>query len=155
MEFNLSPSFSASEQTLFRGVNVEGGLPESRFSDDQRAKYNPGFVLNDVEAPVWLIYDADVFAGFDYELTVEAQAGTPGLERVVEQFNYTTSSYDVVGAEPESFNIDSISTNALLPNNFGPNQEVRARVGWYQTGFTLNFPWEIRVDQVAWNQLQP
>ena len=76
MEFNLSPTFSASEQTLFRGVNIEGGLPESRFSDDQRAKYNPGFVLNDVEAPVWLIYDADVLAGFDYELTVEAQAGT-------------------------------------------------------------------------------
>ena len=29
---------------------------------------------------------------------------------------------------------------------------VKSRVGWRQTGFIINFLWEVRVDQVGWNQ---
>ena len=137
--------------TRFRGQSIEGDLPETQSSDDAYARYIPGFTLNGVENPVWLIFDGEVPVG-QYDLTVEAQAGTPGLSRRVELWDYNSNSWELVSSEEESFNVDSISAHPLEPQNF-EGEDVRARIGWRQSGFIINFPWEIRVDRVAWSRL--
>ena len=150
-EFALSPDFPATGLTRFRGQSIEGDLPETQSSDDAYARYIPGFTLNGVENPVWLIFDGEVPVG-QYDLTVEAQAGTPGLSRRVELWDYNSNSWELVSSEEESFNVDSISAHPLEPQNF-EGEDVRARIGWRQSGFIINFPWEIRVDRVAWSRL--
>ena len=73
---------------------------------------------------------------------------------MIEFFNNDTNSFEEVASDPESFNEDSIITQVLSPRHFD-GESVQARIGWFQTGFTLNFPWEIRLDHVAWERLSP
>ena len=111
-----------------RGVQLSGSLGDYLESDDAVASFNPGFVLNDQEAPVWLIFDA-VAAGAT-NFSVESTAGTPGLTYTVEAFNWANDAADHIDV----------------------GGEVRGRVGWRQTGFIINFPWRVNVNQTGWNQ---
>ena len=120
-------------------------------SDDVRARFNPGFVLNSMEAPVWLEFFANAPSAINF--LVESQAGTPGLTYTVEAWNYVTTSYDVLGTQGEGFNADAVTTFALTSaDQIDGGGDVRSRVGWRKTGLTINFPWEARIDQVGWNQ---
>ena len=58
----------------------------------------------------------------------------------------------MVGTQAELFNVDQVVTFPVTAANIDAGGEVQTRVGWRQTGFTINFPWEVRVDQVGWNQ---
>ena len=136
---------------VFRGVLLSGALADYQDSDDALATFNPGFVLNDTEAPVWLIFDA-VAAGAT-SFRVESTAGTPGLTYTVEAFNWAAGSFEEIGSLGESFNSETVETfNIVAADHIDVGGEVRGRVGWRQTGFTLNFPWDVRVDQTGWNQ---
>ena len=89
-----------------------------------------------------------------FRILKESNAGTPGLTATIEAWNWVSGGYDAVNVADETFAIDAITTINL---DSGIDQyievgtgSVRTRVGWRQTGFTINFPWEIRLDQVAW-----
>ena len=69
-------------------------------------------------------------------------------------FNFTTGSFDVLDTVSESFNTDSV-VNVDLTGDISlyvqaSSNAVLSRVGWRQTGFTLVFPWEARIDRVSW-----
>ncbi len=136
--------------TVFRGREIEGTLDHFFASDDFRARYQPSFTLNSSEAPVWLIFDANAPSAVDFQ--VESNAGTPGLTYTVEAWNWVADAYDVIGVQEETFNIDTVETFPIDAPNINGNGDVRSRVGWRKTGFTLNYPWEVRIDQVGWNQ---
>ena len=141
---------------VFRGLQTGGALADAFESDDSRLLFNPGFVLNSTEAPVWLIFDATVSGGSpsSLELAVESQANTPGLTGTLEAFNWNSNAYDVVDVSPASFNTDAVVTADLSTgvSNYVQTGSgaVRSRIGWRQTGFTLLFPWEVRLDQMVW-----
>ena len=143
-----------SSLTLFRGILVSGTLADTLASDDQRYLVNPGFTLNSLEAPAWLIFDANLSTDSPsaVETVYEAQAGTPGLTGTLEAFNWGTNSYDILDLTAPGFNNDIIvACDLTVADHVQPGTAaVRTRIGWRQTGFTLNFPWEIRVDQVLW-----
>ena len=136
--------------TVFRGVQLTGAIGDFLASDDVRAEYNPGFTLNDLEAPIWLIFDGN--APSSNEFIVESQAGTPGLTYTMEAWNFTTNAFEIIDTQPESFNVDVITSFPITADNIDSNGDVQSRVGWRQTGFIINFPWVARVDQVGWNQ---
>ena len=98
-----------------------------------------------------MIFDGNISGTPDHNFQVESQAGTPGLTYTMEAFNFTTNVFDVIGTEMESFNTDTVETYALTSDHFDGNGDVRSRLGWRQTGFTINFPWEARIDQVGWD----
>lgn len=156
LRLNLAIVATADALDVFRGITVSGGLSEILISDDSRLVVEPGFTINNDEAPVWLVLDGTLPVGNANALllSVESQAGTPGLTGTIEAWNWTTSSYDVLQSFEESFNTDSIESANLSGNTSeyiqsGTNA-VRARIGWRQTGFVLNFPWQVRVDQIGW-----
>ena len=133
--------------TQFRGLAV--GTPDlTDFAgpDGVSANFNPGFVLNDLEAPVWLIFDYSGSASGDINVT--SNAGTPGLSMTVEYADAAGSfgaiNSQAIGTAGESFNTFTTETFTLP----GVTTD-RVRVGWRQTGFVINFPWEIRVDAVT------
>ena len=140
--------------TNFRGSPISSNLTDFIDSDDISATYNPGFTLNSLEAPVWLIFNGNAPAAVDF--IVESNAGTPGLTYTVEALNYPNgggNAYDVLGTQSESFNADSVTVFPIVPaDHIDSDGSVQSRVGWRQTGFVINFPWEVRVDQVGWNQ---
>ena len=145
----IVPSGIPFDFSIFRGVFVDGGLFEIQQSDDFYLRLNPGFTINDLEAPVWLIFDGTAPDASGIQL--ESQAGTLGLSYTVETFNWVANSYDVIDTRDESFNSDQVANFPIVPNDhIDANGSVRSRIGWRQTGFTINFPWEVRVDQVGW-----
>ena len=125
-------------------------------SDDSRLRFNPGFTINETEAPVWLIFDAALASDSpsSLEIAVESQAGTPGLTGTLEAFNWNTSAYEIVDASATSFNTDAVVSVDLSSgiSDFvqAGTGAIRSRIGWRQTGFTINFPWEVRLDQMVW-----
>ena len=149
----INVTTTASELDVFRGIQRSGTLADSFTSDDSRLTFNPGFTIGDFESPVWLIFDgslADIPASLS--ITTESNAGTPGITVTTEAFNFTSNSYDVVNVRNEIFNSDSVTTTTITPGNYvDTDGSIRTRLGWRRTGFTVNFPWEVRVDQVVWN----
>ena len=144
----------ASQFTVFRGVQLGGTLDDSFDSDDSFQSYRPGFTINELEAPVWLIFDATL-GGTPTELrfVVESNAGTPGLTTTTEAFNHVTQQFDIIDVRAETFNTDSIADidiSSGIANYVDAGGNVQSRIGWRQTGFTVNFPWEVRLDQAIW-----
>ena len=144
----------ASSLIIFRGNLVAGGLAETTMSDDQRLRMNPGFVLNNSEQPVWLIFDANLStdAPASLEIMYEASAGTPGLTGFLEAWNFNTSTFDLVDSTDPAFNNDIVATASLAPADYveSGTAAVQTRIGWRVTSFTINFPWELRLDQIIW-----
>ena len=142
--------------SVFRGVKFAGALADVFESDDSRLILNPGFRISSDEALVWLIFDTTLSSDSpgSLELVMESQAGTPGLTGTLEAFNWNSNAYDIVDVSAASFNVDTVVTVDLSSgiSNYVQTSSgaVRSRIGWRQTGFTLNFPWEVRLDQFVW-----
>ena len=140
--------------TVVRGFQISGELEEVCFDDGQRWIFNPGFVLNSEEAPVWIEFEGQspfIITGRQtVEVLFESQASTPGLTLTVEEFNFSTNVYEVIGEESESVGVD---VQRFFPSSTTGAEEVRIRAGWRQTGITTNFPWEVRIDTMSWNRI--
>ena len=146
----------AASYNLFRGVLLSGDVSDVASSDDSYLSHNPGFTLNSNEPPVWLIFDANLSndSPADVDVTVEANANTPGLTQTLEMFNWNSGQFESVDSQAASFNQDLVVTVDLAADAADYVQSgtgaVRLRSGWVQTGFTLLFPWTISVDHVEW-----
>lgn len=137
--------------SVVRGIELNGSIQAFADSDDSRSNYNPGFTINNTEAPVWLEFEANVSQASAF--LVESNAGTPGLEYTVQAFNWTTMTYDTIGTVTESFSNDQVTSHPIVAaDHIDSGGDVNSRVGWRVVGFTINFPWEVNVDQVGWNQ---
>lgn len=127
--------------TQFRGLAVGAPANGDFAPGGTVASYNPGFVINNQEAPVWLIFDyADTASG---SVEVVSAAGTPGLEMTAEYNDGT--GFVVIGTAAESFG--QMTTNVFaLPAGVSVDQ---IRIGWRRIGFTINFPWQVNIDAVS------
>ena len=141
------PSFFPQDATVLRGFEVSGEFDDVCASDDTRWVFNPGFVLNSSEAPVWIEFEAEPIVEFD--VFIESQAGTPGLTLTIEEFNFSTGVFEVIAEESESFNVD-VERRFETSGHESDSGLIRFRAGWRQTGLTMNFPWEIRIDSFFW-----
>ncbi len=84
--------------TVFRGIQTGGTLASFQMAGDgDVATFNPGFTINNQEAPVWLVFDANAPNATD--ISVTSTAGTPGIGVRAECFNWTTGLYVPVGAQ--------------------------------------------------------
>ena len=116
---------------------------------------NPGFTLDNTEAPVWLQFSTVLgnASPASLDFSFETQASTPGLTATYDAFNYNIGEFEVLEEIEETFNVDSVVTGQLsLADHIDPtNALVLGRIGWRQTGFVLAFPWEVRIDHVFWS----
>ena len=147
--FAFVPTTTVTRERGNPAGGTEPPLSDYQTDDNIRALWNPGFTLNSTEAPVWIRFEANAPSASQF--VVESQAGTPGLTLTVEAWNFTNSSYDNLGEFAEGFNSDSTSTVALTADHIDSSGNVQSRVGWRRTGFTINFPWEVRIDLAGWN----
>jgi len=138
----------------FRGFLASGTLADVLESDDSDLCYEPGIVLDPTEAPVTLDFTGtlpnDSPASLD--VTIESSANTVGLELTFSFWNYNTNSWDVVGTESQSLDVDMVRTFAGTPaDHVEPGTgAVMTRYEVRQTGPVFLFPWADCVDQVVW-----
>ena len=133
-----------------QGFEVDVNFSYFLESDDVRAIFWPGFPISQTFAPIWLIFDGDVGFAQPANFVFEARTNTPGLSYTIEAFNWNDNTYEVLGSGSQSFNIDEIVTFEIDPvDHVDVNGEVRARLGWRKTGFTIVSPWQVEVDWFA------
>lgn len=132
----------------FRGTYVSGELTDVVESDDSYLEFNPGFIVDVSEAPVWLEFEGQL-PDTEYNLLIESQANTPGITYTAEMFNWNSGTYDVIGTGGDT-PLDMIRIHSLSTEHVDSSSRVKARIGWRKTGFTIVFPWLTRVDQVGW-----
>jgi hypothetical protein len=150
----------ASQYNIFRGNHLSGDLSDTFQSDDSYLKFNPGFVVNSSEPPVWIEFEGTLPTDNPSSLsvTLEAAASTLVLTQTIEAFNWTTGQYEEVDSRTASFNTDSVVTVDLsdgLQDFVEPGiGSVKTRVGWKSAGYVLYYPWTICIDQVVWTVTQ-
>lgn len=146
----------AAAINIFRGLLDSGGVANVMTSDDSYLKVNPGFTLNNAEAPVWLEFEAQLSSDGPsaFDVTLESAANTPGLTQTMEMFNWNSGAYEAIDMQAASFNSDLVVTIDLTGSVSDYVQSgtgaVKARNGWRKTGFTILYPWTVCVDQVVW-----
>ena len=138
--------------TTFRGIQTAGELSSFSNSDNQRAVFTPGFILNSSESPVWLEFNTST-AQTATNFLVEPRANTPGIEFELEAWNWNDNSFRLLGSNDAPFGNDGVFVFPIEPkDHISPRGEARTRVGWRQTGFIISFPWRVEIDQAGWNE---
>ena len=138
-----------------RGVLLdpsEGFFPKLCDSDDDRVRMLAGFTLNNLEPRVWLEGQSVIPAGsLGFNVRLESNAGTPGLQLRIEVLNHTTGMFDTFLVDTEAFNTDFARFFSIVgpnaANYISATNRVTARAGWKRDGFVINDPWEVRVDR--------
>ncbi len=142
------------EFKTFRGFLASGGLDDLLDSDDNDLCHNPGITIFPLEAPVTLDFlgtlPNDSPASLD--VTIESSANTVGLELAISFWNYNTNSWDVVGTDTQTNNVDTVRTFAGIPADHveAGTGEVRTRYEVRVVSFIFLFPWLDCVDHVFW-----
>lgn len=143
---------SADAISVFRGIQIDGDLTDSFESDDQYLSFIPSFTLNSSEAPVWLIFDVQLATTpTASKIAVESNANTPGLALTVEAYDWGTSQYEIVDIRDAAFNTDEqFEVKTFDQKYVASDGRLRTRIGWRKTGFTIVYPWTVRLDQFSW-----
>lgn len=149
-EYALGGFVAPAEFFVSRGIELNGSLSDYSSSDDVSARYNPGFTISSTEPPVWIQFDGNASTATGF--LVESHASTPGLEYTVDAFNWGSGLFETIGVQSESFGTDQVVTFPVVGGHIDGDGSVRSRVGWRAIGFTIAFPWEVRIDQTGWNQ---
>lgn len=66
-------------------------------------------------------------------------------------FNFQTGVYEEVNSADENFPLDGTSSIEIGASKYvdANNCVMKTRLSWEADGFTINFPWEIRLDHVS------
>lgn len=133
----------------FRGFPVEEPeLEDFIESDNQRARFQPGFTIGNDIGPIWLIFDGFVSQPVDFFF--ETHAITPGLLWVAGSQNFVTGQLETIAFDDEAFAVDTVHAIQLTSEHIDTDGFVRSFVAWRQIGFVFVFPWEVQIDQVGW-----
>ena len=138
-----------------RGFLQSGNLASLASDDGDYQVARAGLTLFAGEPPAQIIVNAVGPSGtvLDFELSVVAKVNTSGLSQRIELWNWANSTYDAVGTQVSTTS-DSVHTGVAggtLSDYVEPGtNNMRAKVLWFRTGFTLLWPWSVSVDQVEW-----
>ena len=139
----------------FRGFHDSGTLADVLASDDSDLCHEPGIVLKPTEAPITLDFTGTLpdDSPATLDVTIESSANTVGLELTFSFWNYNTNSWDIVGTDTQTNNVDTVRTFAGIPADHveAGTGEVRTRYEVRVVSFIFLFPYLDCVDHVFWS----
>ncbi len=140
--------------SAFRGFYDSGDLNSLMESDDDKLCYNPGITLFPAEAPITLDFTGTLPTDSPalLDVTIESSANTIGLELTISFWNFNTNSWDIVGTDTQTNNVDTVRTFAGTPaDHVEPGTgEVMTRYEVRVVSFIFLFPYLDCVDQIFW-----
>jgi probable HAF family extracellular repeat protein len=139
--------------TLLRGAVMSGNLNSLFYSDDQYLLLRPHIVLSQTEAPI----QAEISSLCPYpspavlRLVVESSVNISNVTRKIEVFHFTTQRWVELDSRTAPTNDDRLEFSLAPSSHYiGPQFELRVRLSFRPAGMVLFYPWQARLDEVAW-----
>ena len=140
---------------LIRGFIAGGTRQDTVASDDSRVRFRPGPVFTTQQWPVEMTFTARSPLGAPTELRfqIESSASSTTVRQAVSLFDWDLNAFvevDVRSLSGTDFVLDVSRTDA---DRFihDTDQTVRAQVRYRVNGPVVSYPWEGRIDRVAWS----
>ena len=141
--------------SISNGKQGNGIIGATDESDDSRIEYFAAPVTDSQQPNVQLIFNGTLPVSDPQSLTVviEARANSANLQLIVEQFNFATSTWDVVdSADAELSDATySLTVKGNLSDYVGGGNLILTRAGWIPNGPVFMFPWRVDVDLFNWS----
>jgi len=154
------PQYTTFDHTfeLNRGSVAGGTRQDLVASNDSRMRFRPGVTLSTSQAPVELRVSAlSPFAQpSELRFHIESQTSSGGgIRQEVLLYDWKAGQFvevdgRAVGTADVGVNISRTDADRFIQND---DQSVRALVRYRQTGPTLAYPWESRIDRLCWTFL--
>jgi choice-of-anchor B domain-containing protein len=158
--FVLDPSAATIKEALptafqiVRGSLFGGNLNSLRYPDGNALIVRSGASQFPLDPPAQVMVDTTVpwQHASKLNLYVRGWAGTPGLNRKVEMFDWVANSWQTVSDVPSGTTATSVNLSLVNPDRFiqEETKKVRAKVSAYVTGTTSSWTWNYFVDQCSW-----
>ena len=160
----VTTTIDTSSLVVGPGIILSGDANSLTASDDNRLVVRPGAVISSAQYPATITFEATISTSTPSELClqVEAQVDQSGLTQVIDFWDYTSSVWRKMDERAPTIGTDSI-VHASVVNGNGPydparfvepsTSRVKARVRYKAVGPILSYPWQCRVDYVAWEIL--
>lgn len=148
------PRVIANGYSVLRGHHAAGDLNSLKESDNGRFVVQAQLPQSASDPYVRVLLTSTVPSGTvtSFRFVSEARATLPGIEEVVEFFNYDMNRWDVV-ARRTLRNTDSVDVVRLSAGFAaymdGAGRNVQARLS-YRPLFSLGVGWEVAIDEARW-----
>ena len=140
---------------IIRGLNVGGTRQDTVASDDLRMRFRPGPVFTTQQAPIDLTFTArSPFASpKELRFQIESSASSPSVRQSVSLYDWDANAFVEVDVRQLSgtdfvLNVAETDADRFIDDE---DQTVRAQVRCRANGPVLSYPWEARIDRVAWS----
>lgn len=158
LTFNLTPAaleVPPASFTMVRGLVVSGGIAELQASDDQLLVLRPGIVFSTSEAPIQIemvaISPENIPASMSFK--VEFSANQANINQTIELYIPSLNVWEEVDSRiaPTTENTIEILLDPQ-PERFISNLDgqMKARISYKAAGPVFSYPWNARLDYVAW-----
>jgi WD40 repeat protein len=146
----------ADSMTVVRGRVKSGGFIDVLESDSLHAIIQPGVTLTSSQAPIELELDSRVQwpTPAALKFTVDSSASSANLQQTVELYDFSSNTWTLLATRQ----LSPLETSAQIIVNVDAHKyiqdgtnAVRARIKCRQTGPTLVFPWQMRINLVRWS----
>jgi hypothetical protein len=141
---------------ITRGNAVGGNTTSSvEYSDNDRLVVRPGITLSTSQAPIlFRVFGTSAHAPTaSLKFVVEVSGTSASIQQLVEFFNFTSSTWEVMDQRNLTTSDTTITVSAggaISRFIQAGTSEVRARVSYRATGPVLGFPWSTRIDMMHW-----
>jgi hypothetical protein len=125
------------------------------YSDNDRLVVRPGITLSTSQAPIlFRVFGTSAHAPTaSLKFVVEVSGTSASIQQLVEFFNFTSSTWEVMDQRNLTTSDTTITVSAggaISRFIQAGTSEVRARVSYRATGPVLGFPWSTRIDMMHW-----
>lgn len=145
---------------LVRGKYVSGNVGGFHFVDQNYYRATRGLTMNAQESPLQIVIEGfSPSAGLTgISLDVNSQVNTPGLQQVLELFNYTQNKWVVVDQRAATTVDTQVTVGAPgAPAEYiDPNGNVvKMKISFKQVGIVTQSNWGCRIDLGNWLATHP
>lgn len=150
-------TYPATAFTIGPGSVLFGGVFELQVSDNNHLFTRPGAVLLTTQAPLVMTATTTLPSTSATEITlnVESSVNTGGIVQRIEVFNYLSGLYELVDTSTPgpsdttvTINLTSNASNYIDQGN----GQVKTRISCKPSGPVLIYPWQFRIDYIAWTE---
>jgi hypothetical protein len=136
-------------------VLQSGGLPSLLSGDENKAVFRPGITLSSSQRPIEirLSFLAPQLDAKAVSVAVEASASSAAIEQSIALYNHRLAQFDQV----DTYLLSTGDRGRRPDVTTSPEDYVdaktglsRARLTYRAIGPVLSFPWQVRIDYVAW-----
>lgn len=146
--------FLPSSYSILLGNYVSGSLSSMFFADGQSLVVSNAPTINLLQPAIQIVGSATstVFAPTTLQVTVTSSVSTPGLNQIVQLYNFSTGIYDTIDTRPATISSQTINVGPSSGMSNYVNSttgEVRAKLNFLKVAATTSASYTANIDQLT------